>query len=278
MVRLRSQSDSFSGGINEALAASTAAGGTALSTTAVLIALLNGTTHASLIAWNFLTAVVTRYALNPYIAVLFNNDALATDPVDNSDAANDGLSSTNVTVSALTTLALGGAIYIGSHVPFRGLRAVSVGANGNASVLTVKYWNGTAWTDISASDGTATGGKTFAQSGDITWTVPTAWAKQTLRAILQSLTTSIPCGQFSYDIIPLYWLRLEVSAVLSATVTMSSLMALNRSTAYAEMLEGGLFQARVSKGVGGVASVEALCDAGTANLIVNCYNEPGGSF
>lgn len=278
-MRLRANSDSFPGGINEARAASSAGGGTALTNAAALIQIPNGVSHLTLAAWNWAAScVVTKYALNPYLAILFSNDAFAAAPVDNSNAAQDADTTTNAVFSALKTLANGGAIYIGAGVPFRGMRGVSVGANANAAVLTVKYWNGTAWTDITATDGTASGGKTFAQNGDITWTVPTAWARATLRSILQVLATDTPCKMFVASEVPLYWLRLEVNAVLSATVTLSSLVAMNRSTAYAELLEGDKLQCRISKAIGGIAAVEALTDQGTASLIVNGYTEPGSAF
>jgi hypothetical protein len=278
MARNRSQLDSFPGPIGEARAISTAAGGTALSNAATLIPIPNGTTHLQILPRNFSTAVVAKVALNPYLAVLVNNDALATVPTDNSSAAQDGDAATLVTISALKSLANGGAIYVGSHVPFRALRSVTVGANtGSASTILVEYWNGSTWVDISATDGSTTGGKTFAQSGDITWTIPAAWAKKELYEIFRTLYT--PCvGPFVYSSIPLYWLRISVSVVLSATVTLSSLMALNRSTAYAELLSSLGLEFRISKQLGGQASVEALTDAGTANLVVNAFTELGGGF
>ena len=278
MPRLTSHVDSLPGPLGEARAISTAGGGTALSTSAVLIIIPNGTTHLQILPRNFTTAVVAKLAINPYLAVLVSNDAFAAAPVDNSDLAQNGLSASRVTLSALTTLVLGGAVYIGAHLPFRGLRTVTVGANANASVLAATYWNGTAWTSLAPTDGTASGGATFAISGDITWTVPAAWVKQELWSILASLNTPVPCGVFVDSGRPLYWTRLAVSAALSATVTLSSLLALARSTAYAELPATMGLELRVSKQLGGQATLEALTDAGTGNLIVNGFTQIGGAF
>jgi len=53
--------------------------------------------------------------------------------------------------------------------------------NTTASVLTVKYWNGSAWTAVSGqADGTSNGGKTHGQSGLIYWLKPTDEVRQNL--------------------------------------------------------------------------------------------------
>ena len=45
-------------------------------------------------------------------------------------------------------------------------------ANDQANNLTCNYWNGSAWTDLSDTDGTDTGAS-LAQDGAVTWTAPT---------------------------------------------------------------------------------------------------------
>lgn len=76
--------------------------------------------------------------------------------------------------------------------------------NAAASNLTVEYQNGS-WTSVGASlsDGTALAGATFGQSGTISWTQPT------------DMISSLMFGVSGF------WLRLSVSAELSATVTIS---------------------------------------------------------
>lgn len=256
-------------GLGARRASSTAGGGTALSTTAGLIGLLQGTKHVQLIARNFATAVVVKYALNPFLIVLKTADALAT-VTDYSTNAQDVSTSTVVTLSSLDTLANNDAVYIGSRTPIRGLSVDVNAANSTTSTLTVSYWNGTAWTDISATDNTASGGATFAVDGTIVWTVPTDWVKASLADINHVLTTDI--GDFAYRANEMFWLQLKVSAALDSSTTLNSIYAMNRSTSYAEIIAGAQDE-HCEWGPDGYGCIEALTDAGTANLIVNCFGE-----
>lgn len=270
------RSDSIGAPVGEARAASTAGGGTALSATAAYAYLPDRTARVALIPRNFSTAVVARFGWCPYLRFLKTADLLAT-VTDYSVNAQDGLG-TDVTLSSFPAAADGGYLLVGSHIPFRGVR-IDVDAThaGAASVLTVEYWNGSAWVDITATDGTTSGGKTFAQDGNVTWTVPSAWVRRSFRdintpamaeavAILAAMNT------------PLYWTRWSVSAALDSSVTLDGALALPASTAYAEIPSGMSFEARVVKGPGGVAGVEAVTDAGTANLIVNVFSAPDTAF
>src|SRR5579859_5901719 len=179
------KSDSFAGALNEARAASSAGGGTSLSTTLAQIGLPNGTTHVGFITRNFSGATaVAQFALDPYLLILKTTDNLATtgNVTDYSikGQQNPAVAS-SIVLNALDVFANNNALYIGSHVPFRGVAVVmSASVNAVVSVLTVKYWNG-AWTSVSGfTDGTASGGATFAQSAPpnapVVWTVPTDWA------------------------------------------------------------------------------------------------------
>ena len=119
----------------------------------------------------------------------------------------------------------------------------------------------------------------MAQSGDITWTVPTDWTKSFLN---QTWGAPIPAASMQHQMIyadkPYYWMRWSVSAQLSATVKANTMLSLNRSTAYAEAIALTLLQFRTNKAPGGVSCLELLTDAGTANAIVNVYNDPSGTF
>lgn len=262
------QMDFYEGYVGEMRSATAAGGGTALSTSAVLIPFPDNTAYLEMVATTFATAVVAKVALNPYLVILKTVDGLATRPTDYSDAGQDGATATLVTLSSLDTLANGDFLLVGSHVPFRGVRIINVAPNGNTATLAVAYWNGTAWASTSPTDGTASGGDTMAQNGDVTWTVPTAWTA----ALIGSLGYTAPQ---MYPQVPLYWTRWSVSAALDSSVTLSSFLALNRTTTYAELIASQLWAQRVRKGVGGIASVEALTDAGTANLIVNVASLDG---
>ena len=153
--------------VGEARVASTAGGGTALTTTAVRIVLPNKSQGAVLLPRNFSTAVVAKFATCPYLGVLKTTDDLVT-ATDYSDAAQDESAATDVVLSSLGTLVQGDYLLIGSHQPFRGLAVDVDAANANAATLLAEYWNGSAWATLSASDGTASGGATFAQDGLIT--------------------------------------------------------------------------------------------------------------
>ena len=154
-------------------------------------------------------------------------------------------------------------MYVGAEVPFRGV-SVEIGtdANGTGSELTVRYWNGEVWVDASDTDNTESGGNTsFAVDGTVLWTVPAIWTKDTLANIGDTL----PETARNYHT-PLYWTRWEWVTALDSCDAIN-MLALNRSTAYAELLEGqtveiGLQDRRVG-------CVQGITNAGTANLIVN---------
>lgn len=259
--------------ISEIRAASTAGGGTALTTTAGRILLPNKTEGVVLMPRNFSTAVAVKFGFCPYLIVLKTIDDLAT-VTDYTDAAQDGSTSTDVDLSSLSTLANGDYLLVGSHLPFAGLVIDVDLANANAATILAQYWNGTAWTDISATDGTASGGACFAVDGNVTWTVPASWTNATLRET--GLSPAAAVGQWQQP--QLYWLRISVSAALDATTTFNSIISMARSTTYGELIAGALQELTCKKGPGGIAAIEALTDAGTANLIVNCYTYGEGGF
>lgn len=281
---LRQLSDSFAGALNEARAASTAGGGTSLTTTAAIVGLPNGTSHVAIVARNFAAnATVVKVALNPYLHILKTTDSLA-NVTSYSKVGQQNPASTGVVFGALNTLANGNAMFVGSFTPFRGMAVtMSASVNAAASTLLAEYWNGSAWVSLNATDGTANGGATFAQTGNITWTVPTAWATTLLPSVknpVVSPVTALNAEQYIQGsksvMLPLYWTRLTVSATLTAGTTANTIFSLNRSTAYAEMVADSLLQFRTPvKGVdlNAIGCIEALTDAGTANLIVNCYTD-----
>lgn len=267
-MRQFSSADFWAGGIGEARSA-VAAGGLACSVTAARATFPHGSKHVRLFPRNFSTATLVKFGLMPYLAALLTNDGLAT-VADVSKAAQDGDAATDVTLSGLKTLANGGALYLGSPWLFRGLAVDVDAANANASVLSVHYWKGS-WASLTISDGTIATGATMGQDGLITWTVPTDATRANIGAILGK--SSLPYADES-----LFWHRLSVSALLDASTTLNGLVALPRSTAYAELLTGMAQEFRTDVRLGGHAGVEALTDAGTANLVVDVWTDPGGSF
>lgn len=266
----------IAGPLGERRAASTAGGGTALTTTAVRIVLPLGTKAVTLTPRNASGANVLRFNFNPWLTILKTTDLLATQAAltDYSQAAQDGSTATSVVLSSLGALSASDALYVGSHLPFLGVEVDVDAANGTASVLTVAYWNGTAWTDTSATDGTASGGATFAVDGNITFTMPTDWVTTDL------FTTQPTTALRGLGILtePLYWLRFVVSVALDSSTTLDSMIAINRSTVYDEFPFGMWDDQSVTVGPGGVCSVTALTDAGTGNLIVSCATRQNGRF
>lgn len=84
-----------------------------------------------------------------------------------------------LTLSSL--VAADDAVYIRGLQPFEGVDITINAANGSATTLTAKYWTGSAWAALSSvSDGTASSGASFGQTGNITWTLPTNWAINTV--------------------------------------------------------------------------------------------------
>lgn len=75
-------------------------------------------------------------------------------------------------LDSLNTYAAFECIFIKTKIPANSLTFDIFKPNGTASVLSLYYWNGSAWTDASATDGTISGGATFAIDGAITWTSP----------------------------------------------------------------------------------------------------------
>ena len=220
---------------------------------------------------NYSTAVVARYAINPYLTVLITADGNATFTDESADAQDDS-TGTDVTLSSLPTSPTG-YIYLGTAVPVRGYQADVDSANSTASAMTGDYWNGSAWAAASITDGTTSGGASFAVDGNITFTVPSAWAQDSLVKIL-GLTGRGPRGGTNavlYE--PLFWLRLSNSGAMDSSTTLNSLLPLNRSTVYAEIAASLPEQIVIHGGRRGVGCIEALTDAGTANLLLSVAGE-----
>lgn len=247
--------------------------GVALTTNAAYVQFPLGTRAVILMPRNFSTAVVARFGISPYLAVLRTNNG-GTAFTDESTRAQDSDAATHVTMSSFPTLANGGYLLIGAARRFRGVRVdMDAQVNGTASVLTVAYWNGSAWTDLSASDGTASAGASFAQDGLVTWTVPAAWTRASIPSIYATLAlahTNIPS---TYKADSLFWTRWVVSAAFDSSTLVDAMQGLTESTAYGELTTGQALQLGGGQSLHNMhrlAGLEALTDAGTANLVVNC--------
>ena len=260
--------------------ASTASGGTALTSTIAgaatpralgMIEIPFGADYLSITPRNFAGAAVVRVSLNPYLTIFYTTDAGVT-IVDISDEMQDG-DAGDVAIDSFPAASTG-FIYVGARDKFRGV-SVGIGSpNGDANNLTVKYWDGGAWVDISDTDATDTGAS-LAVDGTVTWTVPAAWTADTLVNIADTLPVesdqSVPERNT-----PTYWTRWEWNVAMDADTDLQRMLALNRSTAYAELLEGQTLEIRLAdKKVG---CIQAITDAGTANLLANVGTLPGSEF
>lgn len=293
----RLSSDSFPGPFGESREEGSSLG-TIISTSASLINILPGTTHLSLVTRNYAGATVIKYLFNPYLLMLTttNGGQAFTD----SSAAAQGTAGGRALVLDALPATPSGYLYIGSHLPWRGMNVTVNQANANASVLSANFWNGTAWAAFTGfTDGTANAGATFGQTGTITWTVPTTWAK-TLLPSTWAITTgqplagwagfpsaaqvspNIPVPPLMFNVLApysekaRYWAQFTVSATLSNPTSASLVLPFNRVTAAStgsDHVVSDVTQERVWKGPDGVTCIEALTDAGTANLIVNGYND-----
>lgn len=241
--------------------------GVSLATTAVRTQLPLGTSFISLIGRNYTTAVVIRVLLNPYLIIFKTSDALADQAniTEFSSTLQDAATSTTVNMSSFDTAANLDFLYVGSHIPFSGVEVDVTNTNSTASVLTVKYRKSdNTWADITATDGTDAAGATFGTDGNVTWTVPTDWITCRLK---EAGDTALNIGYAMED---LFWTRWQVSVALDATVSVAQMTSINRGTAYLELPTGVPWEQGIKTGPGGVAAVQALGDAGTSFLLINC--------
>ena len=248
------------------------AGGLAATNSAKTVGLPINTQFISLEAHNAgSSATVVQFAINPWISVLKTQDAGAS-WTDYSENAQDDDASTDVTMSSQGTLANGDALFVGCAVPIRGLAIDVDDVNGTSSLMTGDYWDGSAWSDINETDGTASGGAALAQDASVTWTEPSDWESKTLRTIIETEKswdgTFAGTGQVFNT--PLYWVRLKVSAALDSSTTLNSIHPLNRSIRYGAVVVGGHpWKQMARRGFGGFGSIEFVTDTGTADLVAN---------
>lgn len=115
----------------------------------------------------------------------------------------------STTYEAITWLGGTQYLHIGlRELPNTGFIRVVMGAvvNAVATTTSADYWNGDSWATLAITDGTASAGKPFAQSGDIVFTPPEDWSEEKTR-----------------DGERMYWLRLSVAKDLTANIRIADL-------------------------------------------------------
>jgi len=251
----------------------TTAGGIAVTSTSQAVPIPNSTRELEFSLRNAgSSAVSVLWAANPSLVILHTADSLATAPTNATNKMRDGIAANTLVLDSLNTAGNGDFIYVGAKVPFGGVAVNMSGSkvNGTNSVLTVKYYNGSAWADISDTDGTISSSKTFAQDGNVTWTTPTqdsTWARTSLK---DAGDTSI--NTFPYATEELYWTRWEVSVALDSEVEVEGMHALSRNTYFSEIFFGDTKKIAVnSADLTGNTSFEFKTNTGTGNMIINAH-------
>lgn len=141
--------------------------------------------------------------------VIFKNNTALTD-------ISVGVNEFRTTSDVIDIVALQDAIYIGSELPFNH-RYINLGVvSDTTSVISAKIWDGNEWDPVvDLIDQTSVGGKTFAQSGIISWAPDkdeSGWGLADSTEEVTDLTT--------LKIYDLYWLKLTFSADLKATTAL----------------------------------------------------------
>ena len=76
----------------------------------------------------------------------------------------------NTLISDAVTIATGKVYLVATTRPLKGITPYIVSANGSTSVVAGWVWTGTTWTTVGTiTDDTSVGGKTFTQTGKISW-------------------------------------------------------------------------------------------------------------
>jgi hypothetical protein len=89
--------------------------------------------------------------------------------------------SSTETYMDISEMESGGTIYLSFPYPPWAVKIWLPELNKNtaAATLTAKYWDGDSWESLSITDGTSDGSATMAQTGLITYTMPTNWEART---------------------------------------------------------------------------------------------------
>lgn len=193
------------------------------------------------------------------------------DFTDYTSAATDRSTSTSVVLNSLDTAANGDYWYVACRYPFGGIWVDVDSANGNASDMTGYYWAGS-WTNITITDGSASGGACLAVDGAIVWTVPTNWQAMYLSDLFPKGTiTTLPNTAQTER---LYIVRFQVSAAVDSSTTLDEVATLADT---AISLNGGLIQAdtdytfNIDRNKTGC--IEYFDAVGSKNLILNFIKE-----
>lgn len=143
-----------------------------------------------------------------YIRLIYSdNGTLADKSLDNQDESS---------TLPLAFVASEDYLYIAQSYPFNNFFYQMLVANSNTSALSVEYWTGriNGWISaVDILDGTSSGGKTLARSGVIQFSPDPAKIWMQVR---DSTNETMPTGLETLKVYNVYWIRIKVSANLSA--------------------------------------------------------------
>lgn len=170
------------------------------------------------------TVEVLQVAFGPRVEKIIFYDASAARYIDITDVMLDRNSATT-SGALLSGMTASDLLYVCLARSARGLCIDVVDANAVVATATWTYLDIEGnFVSLSATDGTASGGATLAQDGLVTWTVPNKdrWKPRDLVALSPEMPTAMAQRG--------YWLRLAVSATLTAPTTIASLYGLANVT------------------------------------------------
>jgi hypothetical protein len=96
-------------------------------------------------------------------------------------------------------------IYVGHGTKFNKITVDLETVSTEDGTMTATYWNGSAWTSVTITDGTKNPTYTLEQDGDITFTIPEDWEANTVNSI------------------ETYWIRLDVSTALTTAISINKI-------------------------------------------------------
>jgi hypothetical protein len=146
-----------------------------------------------------------------YIRVFKDSSGLTDMSLDNQDES--------ATIDAAITTSQ--YIYVAQKLPFTNMFMWIDTANTTTATMSIEYWNGTEWKSaVDVLDGTLSGGKTLARSGNVQFSLDKNYGWQT---VSHTADTSAPTELQTLNIAGCYWLRIAVSANMSAGTDLKEL-------------------------------------------------------
>ncbi len=227
---------------------------------------------------NYSTAVVMQVQINPRLTILVTTDGLVANLSDVSDGLQSGTAA-QVELDSHPAVQDKGFIYVCTSKPIGGLDVDMDGShvNATASVMTVRFWNGSSWTDITDTDGTANTGDTFGKDGEITWTTPTTHVKTNLFITGDALLKNWENNHANKRLLNRfgYWYRIEVSVALDSDTIVDQILSMadSRETP-SEQIENQPYEyPGIHTGWDGDGCVDLDVNAGSGNGIATLTGE-----